>query len=271
VSHIRPSRLLHRPANFTPFEVASTGQNFMDKWPETHLLERGDGYSPTEYYLWSGSQTFASSRYVDVQLHALPRAVFAQRLTACWNAFWQAGLASSYYAGGMPTNRSAYDAANRSNLRYYVNETVATTVHVTPRYVCHKRWLALLVGASSALLLSGVIGLLAKYTASAPDILTHVSSLTRDNPFIPLGPGGNTLDGMERARALKRLPVRLRDVRPNERVGHIALTVEASVAQGIAHGGHADSSPGPRKHEGLFRAPHSRRTKSLFKNGRLYA
>ncbi len=160
---------------------------------------------------------------------------------------------------------------NLENIRGYVNSTVETTVHVTSRYVCDKRWLALLVGASSALLLSSVVGLIAKYTASAPDILTHVSSLTRDNPFIPLGPGGNRLDGRERARALKRLPVRLRDVRPNERVGHIALTVEPTVAPGIAHRGHAGYSPGPAKQGGPFRAPHSRRTKSLFQNGRLYA
>jgi hypothetical protein len=43
----------------------------------------------------------------------------------------------------MPTHRSAYDAANPFPLRHLVNETVATAVHVTTRYVCHKRSLAL--------------------------------------------------------------------------------------------------------------------------------
>jgi hypothetical protein len=92
--------------------------------------------------------------------------------------------------------------------------------------VCEKHWLALLIVASVALLLSGIAGFWAKCTTVAPDILTYASSLTRDNPFIPLPPGGNTLDGIERARALKHVRVRLRDVQPGAPVGHIALALD---------------------------------------------
>ncbi len=47
-----------------------------------------------------------------------------------------------------------------------------------------KHWLVLLIVASVALLLSGIAGFWAKYKTIAPDILTHASSLTRENPYI---------------------------------------------------------------------------------------
>jgi hypothetical protein len=96
VSRMRPSRRPHRPANDTPFENKWTGRNFIDKWPETNLVERPPRYSLTEHYLRSGSQTAAVSRVVVVRLHELLRAVFAQRLTVCWNTFWQAEQATWY-------------------------------------------------------------------------------------------------------------------------------------------------------------------------------
>ncbi len=65
-----------------------------------------------------------------------------------------------------------------------------------------------------------------------PDIPTHASSLKRNNPYIPLPPCGNTLDGMERARALKHVRVRLQDVQPDTPVGHVALALDVPPTAG---------------------------------------
>ena len=63
-----------------------------------------------------------------------------------------------------------------------------------------------------------------KYTATAPDILGYVSTLTRDNPFAPIIPeGGNNLRGLEQARLLSDLPVQIGDVNWEEEKGHIAF------------------------------------------------
>lgn len=63
-----------------------------------------------------------------------------------------------------------------------------------------------------------------KYTATAPDILGYVSTLTRDNPFNPIVPkGGNNFSGLERARLLSDLPVQVGDANWEEDKGHITF------------------------------------------------
>lgn len=57
-----------------------------------------------------------------------------------------------------------------------------------------------------------------------PRILGYVSTMTRDNSYVDLPSGGCTLDGLERARLLKDMRVRLQDVAPEDGVGHIALS-----------------------------------------------
>ena len=78
--------------------------------------------------------------------------------------------------------------------------------------------------ASSMLLLFGVYGAIVKYKIRGPQVLVFVSTMTRDNPYINLPPGGCTLDGLERTRPLKNMEIKLRDIAPHHEVGHIALS-----------------------------------------------
>jgi hypothetical protein len=55
--------------------------------------------------------------------------------------------------------------------------------------------------------------------------MADVSSLTRDNPNMHLPEGGSTMTGVERARALKNVKVKLADLNGNRGVGHIGLAV----------------------------------------------
>jgi hypothetical protein len=80
----------------------------------------------------------------------------------------------------------------------------ATTTYVhDEQSVCEKPWLALLIIATIALPLSGIAGFCAKNATIAPNIVMHALSLTRDNPYIPLPPGSNTLDGVKQARGCR--------------------------------------------------------------------
>jgi hypothetical protein len=238
----------------------------MNEWPRVQRMVGSAISSATEYYILNGDLPFRPTEGYYLALWRLAPAVFGQRLSICWNTYWQAGLVPTFQAGGLPASGRSSNGSGSSgsgnrgssgeevdyaaaaatgavvlpaNGGFRVNATTARMLRLTPRYVCRAPWLALLIAASSALLLSGVAGLVAKHTAGAPDVLAYVSSLTRDNPHIPLGAGDNTLDGMERARALKNLRVRLRDVRPDAAVGHIALapdgaTVSSSVEREAA-------------------------------------
>jgi hypothetical protein len=207
VTQMRPSRLPHLTPSLTPFENSRVAKIFLNEWPQMQRMVGSAVSSATEYYIMNGDLPFRPTEGYYLALWKLAPAVFAQRLSICWNTYWQAGLVPTFQAGGLPAAKGDgdvdYEAAAAAgdvilplNGGFRVNATTARMVRLTPRYVCHAHWLALLVAASSALLLSGVAGLVAKHAAVVPDVLTYVSSLTRDNPHIPLGPGGNTLDGM---------------------------------------------------------------------------
>jgi hypothetical protein len=60
----------------------------------------------------------------------------------------------------------------------------------------------------------GIILFALSLLCCGPDILGYISSLTRDNPYIPLPPGGSTPDATERTILLKDLVIKLGDVNP---------------------------------------------------------
>ena len=112
------------------------------------------------------------------------------------------------------------------------NATDATTRFDTNVYVSNKTWAAILLVPSSILLACGIYGAIVKHMMRGPQILGYVSTMTRDNPYINLPSEGCTLDGLERGRLLKDLKTKLRDIAPQDEVGHIALTDAASFNPG---------------------------------------
>jgi hypothetical protein len=56
-----------------------------------------------------------------------------------------------------------------------------------------------------------------------PDLFGYVASMTYENPYIRVPPGGTTMDAPERARKLRGLRVCVGDVQGEEKVGHIAF------------------------------------------------
>ena len=109
---------------------------------------------------------------------------------------------------------------------------------MTPEvYVCNTIWAVIQTTISILLLLFGILGSIGKHLALGPKILGYVSTMTRDNPYIPLPPGDGSLDGMERAKLLEDLHVKLQDVSSPDEDANIALSsrqLEEIVAQGDA-------------------------------------
>jgi hypothetical protein len=91
------------------------------------------------------------------------------------------------------------------------------------RYVCHTNWLIVLFVSNVVLFLTGLFGMVSKYLVIAPHVFGYISSLTRDNPYMPRASGGTLLDGADRARLLKDVMVIFGDVQTDKSVGHIAL------------------------------------------------
>ncbi|KAF2466603.1 uncharacterized protein BDR25DRAFT_317593 [Lindgomyces ingoldianus] len=111
-------------------------------------------------------------------------------------------------------------------------------VHVIlqEEYVCHRAYLAMYVFTSATMPLPAVVGMLFNHRAVGPDVLGYCSSLASDNPYIRVPQGGSALDGMERAKLLRNLQVRLSDV------GYIVFT-DAGIAVRLVKEGQAGIYP----------------------------
>lgn len=94
-------------------------------------------------------------------------------------------------------------------------------------YRIYWQWIPVDFAACSILLAAAIGAYWLRINTLAPDIFGYVSSLTRDNPHIQLPTEGSALSGMDRARMLKGVRVRIGDVQSGtvgeSSVGRIGL------------------------------------------------
>jgi hypothetical protein len=133
-----------------------------------------------------------------------------------------ASLAPEYIAGAMASFNFSDSSTLTDHPGTLINVTVIT---YNDTFICSNTWFIFLFFSSGVLLLVCGVGSWLQHKVLAPDIFQHISSLARDNPYMQVDAvaGGNTLDGWEKARALKNVIVKLGDVQPYRNVGHIAL------------------------------------------------
>jgi hypothetical protein len=92
-----------------------------------------------------------------------------------------------------------------------------------PVYRINYIWVAIDFLSCFVLLAAASAAVHLRRKTLAPDIFGYVSSMTRDNPQINLPEGGSTLSGLERARMLKKVKVKIADVSGDDGVGRVGL------------------------------------------------
>lgn len=93
-----------------------------------------------------------------------------------------------------------------------------------PRYAINWIWIGVDYFSGFLLLAAAIYSFWLRKHTLAPDIFGFVSSLTRDNPHFPVPPGGSTLDGLDRTRALRNMQVRIGDIAgPHGEVGRVGF------------------------------------------------
>lgn len=102
-------------------------------------------------------------------------------------------------------------------------------------YRINWRWIPIDLVASLILLVAAIVSWYLRMKTLAPDIFGYVSSLTRDNEHIPLPTEGSMLNGIDRARMLRNVKVKIGDIETSssgERtVGRVGLApADASIA-----------------------------------------
>lgn len=230
VSKIRSSTQDGRPPGVTPFEDSFTCTNLFRSFGEATGSVPKFSSTPTEQYLndpSSANSAFFSSSLVD--LTTLSQDLLEKRLSLLFNTYWQASLAPWYLTGGSARNLSL----QHSTPSLQTTSAPASIILSAEIYYCKRIWLGILLLSSLILLFCGIAATFLHYRVLAPDILGHVSSLTRDNPYTPLPPGGCALDGAARTRLLRDTRVRIQDVRWREGVGHVALSSVRGPAENV--------------------------------------
>jgi hypothetical protein len=103
-----------------------------------------------------------------------------------------------------------------------------------PQYRLDWIWMTLdYIGCVVLLVAASTAVWLRKHTL-APDIFGYVSSLTRDNHMINLPEGGSTLNGIDRARMLKGVKVKIADIGGNDGLGRVGLAMKNSSQENVA-------------------------------------
>jgi hypothetical protein len=148
----------------------------------------------------------------------------SKRLTRVLNTFWEAYRWPIAITRNDPyAVRSLDKSTGKPLFGLTMNETGATTMRQIRIYSADSGWVACLVICSSILLLLGIFSFVLSLYTAVPDIFDYVSSFTRDNPYIIAPDTGSSLDGAERARLLRKLPVQLGDTDMDAQTGYIAL------------------------------------------------
>ena len=225
VIRVRRSRFDERPPGYTPFSFGIAASLLSMYWPQSaNSVHHPDYSTPTEYFLSDPTlkDISTSENRGGVSLVGMPADVFSQRFSLLLNTYWQCSLAPWYQTGNFPSNTSLLSGLD--NEQGVFNTTIAAVTNDHDIYICNTTWATLLLVASSVLLILGLYGAIVKHRTRGPQVLGYVSSMTRDNPYVNLPPGGCALDGLARARLLKDVTVQLRDVTPRHEVGHIALS-----------------------------------------------
>lgn len=192
---------------------------------------------------WSAAQgienRFLTSRYITnastsqfVFGDGFNKRLFSTRMTTAFNTFVDSSIYNSdhtYASFRLQPGEDILPSAKRGSL---MNKTEAVVRSKEEVYRVNKTWLTILIIITELLGLLGILGLVLQLFIRGPDILGFASSLTRENVYMDLPPGGSALDGPARARALGSLRVHLADVKPKDEKGYIAFTPAYAFKQG---------------------------------------
>jgi hypothetical protein len=225
-THLRRSEDVGPPFFMPPY-TAIEYENLLGFIPSALGDPRPGLPSPVDLYLLGSDYPVSEGLLHDEYSYSrIPSEDFAKRMTTLINTVWQAGLCPFGIRSGSSVNFKLCNSANATLHDVFpVAQSTVTTRNTLKqvRYVVNQWHAAVLVAITVILQICALTSLFLTSITKAPDILGYVSTMTRDNPFVTVPNGGNTLDGADRARHLAHMNVKLADGRPDADVGHVVL------------------------------------------------
>ncbi|KNG46211.1 hypothetical protein TW65_97105 [Stemphylium lycopersici] len=161
-----------------------------------------------------------------VDLSKVSTAVFNQRLEMAINTYWDVTLGVTLRKGNITKDRARHfelHSKTDPSLSYTWNTTSIHNVqHAGEQYVCHVWFAIITIVISLFLVAAALVALVLGILTKAPDTLGYVSTSARDNPYVTTQVASH-LDGLEAARVLRNVRVRIGDVHMAAEVGHVAF------------------------------------------------
>ena len=221
VSRMRRSEIYTKSPFFKPFNSIVTYKNMLLYLPFAIGVPHTGTVSPIDQYLLGSNKPLAAgSQPIAANFSGVTGQVFSERLTTILNSVWQDSVA----LGSIPLGAQANYSESFFSQTYFPSESRTTTItKEVSVYAANNLFIFILLAVALILQACAIAGLILKYTATAPDILGYISTMTMENPHINVPNGGNILDGMERARYLQKVKVQLADVHWDQVEGHLAF------------------------------------------------
>lgn len=192
---------------------------------------------PTDLYIMKGSNPYsgeAAKSLTESDLSVFP-SVFSSRITAAFNTFWASTLNPHGHTDvtfdTVPEHNVLGLMNNQTTDQPFMNTTIATRIISPEVYWANTLWIGILLFTTMLLQILAISGLVLQAFIRGPDVLGFASSMTRDNPYVPLPPGGSHLNGPDRSRRLRDVRLELTDLRPEDENGYVALRAVPSVVQ----------------------------------------
>ncbi|KAH6894710.1 hypothetical protein B0T10DRAFT_456936 [Thelonectria olida] len=181
--------------------------------------------SPTDNYLVGEQLPFAGQPWIFWNRTDIDLSTFSRRLTTAFNTFWFAtlnpfGQTSVSFCSDLG---NVEEPTEYPGSEIFMNSTEAVAKTTYNVYGANRFWVAVVLVTTSILEMLAILGLGLRLFIHGPDVLGFASSMTRENPHVPLPPGGSGLDGPDRAKFLGEVRVQLADVRAGDDVGYVAL------------------------------------------------
>lgn len=235
---IRPSPLAHNNSAVTALGGMANGEDddYINFWPSfvaifdpTTFCDSGICIaSPIENYLLDPDTAFSAGSFNGAQgteqtsppIWPVGNTLFSQRFTQLVNTYWIDSIAPFAITG----NFTYQDPDPVIGYAHYNVQNYTGTIEIEQDVLkCSKPWLAILILASSAMFLAGVVGTVLGIMRRGPEILDHFASFLRDNPYAESLQCASMMDASTEARRFRDVRVMLGDVRPGQLVGHVAI------------------------------------------------
>ncbi|KAJ8114504.1 hypothetical protein OPT61_g3640 [Boeremia exigua] len=158
-------------------------------------------------------------RWVD--LAQLSPETFSHHLQLAINTCWDASVGSMIRMGNF-TLEQIEKTGTKYNFSWNKTE-LAGVSYDGERYVCNIAFATITMCLSLALCVAALTSLILGIVIKAPDILGYVSTSARDNPYVREHVSSRS-DGLQAARALRDVEMRIGDVNGTGEVGHVAFT-----------------------------------------------